>query len=104
MIQFLVTCILWYLSSTVTNNVGKEILISFKYPVTLTMVQFGMCSIFAYIYGTYITKTLKPISKQVIKTTFPLALFQILGHIFASVALTYVTVSFSHTIKVGLES
>lgn len=100
MIRLIITCLLWYLSSAITNNIGKEILLNFRYPVTLTMVQFGLSSIFAFLYGSLVKKSLRPATFQVLMTTIPLSLFQILGHVFSSVALTYVSVSFSHTIKV----
>jgi solute carrier family 35 protein E1 len=102
LLKFLATCICWYLSSAITNNIGKEILGIISFPVTLTIIQFGFLAVFSFIYGTFVTKDLQPISKQILVLTFPLSLFQIAGHIFSTVALTYVTVSFSHTIKVYL--
>ncbi|KAJ3304516.1 suppressor of loss of ypt1 [Kappamyces sp. JEL0829] len=99
MLRFFVTCVLWYASSAITNNIGKEILLEFKFPVTLTIVQFAFVSLFSALYGALVTRTLKPMTWNIIRTTIPLSCFQILGHIFSSVALTYVTVSFSHTIK-----
>jgi Triose-phosphate Transporter family len=89
LLKFVATCISWYLSSAITNNVG-----------TLTIIQFGFLSVFSFLYGTFVTKDLQPFTKQILVLTFPLALFQITGHIFSTIALTYVTVSFSHTIKV----
>ncbi|KAI8927515.1 triose-phosphate transporter family-domain-containing protein [Entophlyctis helioformis] len=101
MIKFYALCLLWYTSSAVTNNIGKQILNEYKHPVTLTYVQFGMVSVFCVLAshaGIGFGKLRRP-SIDIIQTTFPLALFQIVGHILSSVAITYVSVSFSHTIK-----
>jgi hypothetical protein len=40
-----------YLFSSLTNNLGKEILLRFPYPVTLTVAQFGFIGLFTYVYG-----------------------------------------------------
>ncbi|GAA5982279.1 hypothetical protein JCM10908_004812 [Rhodotorula pacifica] len=38
---FISLCCLWYLSSAFSSNTGKSILTRFRYPVTLTFVQFA---------------------------------------------------------------
>ncbi|GAA5855310.1 hypothetical protein JCM8547_009027 [Rhodosporidiobolus lusitaniae] len=38
---FVLLCALWYLSSAFSSNTGKSILTRFRYPVTLTFVQFA---------------------------------------------------------------
>ncbi|GAA5917409.1 hypothetical protein JCM6882_000851 [Rhodosporidiobolus microsporus] len=40
-IGFVLLCSLWYLSSAFSSNTGKSILTRFRYPVTLTFVQFA---------------------------------------------------------------
>jgi hypothetical protein len=40
---------------------------------------------------------------QVVKTTAPLSGFLIMGHVFSSMAISRVPVSFVHTIKVSLQ-
>ena len=40
-----------YVCSSLTNNIGKEILERFRYPVTLTVAQFGFIGMFTYIYS-----------------------------------------------------
>ena len=99
--EIYLTCLVWYSSSTLTSNIGKEILTEFKYPVTLTIIQFGLASFFSWAYGTFFI-SINSVNKKFIIQTFPLALFQIFGHIFSSTALGYIPVSFSHTIKVFL--
>lgn len=43
-------CLLWYISSALSNNSGKSILAHFRYPVTLTMVQFGFVSVYCVMF------------------------------------------------------
>lgn len=40
-VRFASLCALWYTSSALSSNTGKSILNRFKYPVTLTFIQFG---------------------------------------------------------------
>ncbi|GAA5843876.1 hypothetical protein JCM11251_003541 [Rhodosporidiobolus azoricus] len=40
-VGFVLLCSLWYLSSAFSSNTGKSILTRFRYPVTLTFVQFA---------------------------------------------------------------
>jgi len=51
-LRFLVLVACWYACSSLTNNIGKEILQVFTFPVTLTVAQFGFIGVFTYIYGT----------------------------------------------------
>ncbi|KAK4051254.1 hypothetical protein OIV83_003076 [Microbotryomycetes sp. JL201] len=43
-VGFVLLCCLWYLSSALSSNTGKSIMIRFRYPVTLTFVQFAFVS------------------------------------------------------------
>lgn len=100
-VKFLVLCILWYTSSAVSNTLGKQILNEQPYPVTLTFIQFILTSIFSFLYS-YVTRNIQKLDISIIREVGPMAIFQIGGHVFSSLALTYITVSSSHTIKVGL--
>ncbi|KAF3912812.1 hypothetical protein AA313_de0201506 [Arthrobotrys entomopaga] len=101
-------CICWYLSSALTNTSSKSILNAFKQPVTLTIVQFafvtGWCLLLS-IVGHWapiipgIKGGLKYPTKEIIKTTAPLAIFQVGGHITSSFATSRIPVSLVHTIK-----
>ncbi|KAG5459747.1 MAG: hypothetical protein BJ554DRAFT_8299, partial [Olpidium bornovanus] len=140
--KFVAYCMLWYSSSAITNNIGKQILNQFRYPVTLTYVQFGfvagMCFLFSlaprsmggcspspssassgvpsspagrsgatknYSFPARVstsklpTSTLRCPSRATVTATLPLALFQIGGHVFSTVAISRASVSFVHTIK-----
>ncbi|CAG8712602.1 13279_t:CDS:2, partial [Ambispora leptoticha] len=99
-IRFIVYCLLWYASSAITNNSGKQILNQFRYPITLTWVQFGFVLSYCYVFANWMGLTqLKSPTKLILLETIPLSLFQILGHVFSSFATSHVPVSFVHTIK-----
>ncbi|KFH64058.1 hypothetical protein MVEG_09883 [Podila verticillata NRRL 6337] len=93
-------CMSWYLSSAVTNNLGKQLMNQFRYPVTLTFVQFWFVSLFCYIAGAVfkMTKIHRP-SRVIFEMTGPLVVFQVIGHVFSSVAISRVPLSVVHTIK-----
>jgi solute carrier family 35 protein E1 len=74
-------------------------MIEYKWPMTLTMVQFAFVSLFSFIYSRLTRGAIKRPNSRILQATMPLGLFQIVGHCFSSMALTYVSVSFSHTVK-----
>ncbi|KAJ3081102.1 suppressor of loss of ypt1, partial [Quaeritorhiza haematococci] len=101
-VKFIILCFLWYSSSALTNNIGKQILNAYKYPVTLTYVQFAFVAVFAYTIGRFQLfgySSIRTISTDIVTKTAPLSMFQIFGHIFSSIAISYIPVSFAHTIK-----
>lgn len=100
------------MSSALTNTSSKTILNAFPKPITLTLIQFAFvsswCLFFAYL--AYLIPPIKSTipalrqgirypTRDVIATTFPLALFQIGGHILSSEATEKIPVSLVHTIK-----
>jgi hypothetical protein len=103
--RFLINCLLWYLSSSLSSNTGKQIMNHFKYPVTLTFAQFFFvacwCATIEFLFRT--TGIKKP-TKTIIQTIVPLSLFMTVGHILSSVAISRIPVSLVHTIKVSLQS
>ncbi|RKO86459.1 triose-phosphate transporter family-domain-containing protein, partial [Blyttiomyces helicus] len=99
-VRFGVLCLLWYASSALTNNIGKQIMNAYRYPVTLTYVQFGFVAAFCAASARVLRMgRLRRPTRDVVRTTFPLAMFQIIGHVFSSVAISKVPVSVVHTIK-----
>ncbi|CAK7229151.1 hypothetical protein SBRCBS47491_007150 [Sporothrix bragantina] len=105
-------CILWYGSSALTNTSSKSILNAFEKPATLTIVQFAFVSIFCFALSwlARVFPSLKrsmPVLKygirypsaEIVRTTLPLAGFQIAGHLLSSTATTKIPVSLVHTIK-----
>lgn len=100
-LKFILNCCMWYISSSLTNNIGKTIMNVFKYPITLTFVQFGLVAIWCYLISTFFTHThIRTPTKDIVKTIAPLAVFLIIGHVFSSVAISRIPVSLVHTIKV----
>ncbi|KAG0148635.1 hypothetical protein CROQUDRAFT_31795, partial [Cronartium quercuum f. sp. fusiforme G11] len=101
-IRFGLLCCLWYGSSALSSNTGKAILNRFKYPITLTIVQFGFvaiwCALFISIREGGFWGIKKP-TKSTIHGTLTMSLFSITGHIFSSMAIARVPVSTVHTIK-----
>ncbi|KAF9433479.1 suppressor of loss of ypt1 [Entomortierella beljakovae] len=93
-------CLMWYLSSAVTNNIGKQIMNQFRYPVTLTFVQFVFVSLFCFILGSgFRMTTIRKPTIGIMQMTAPLVGFQVVGHVFSSVAISHVPLSVVHTIK-----
>ena len=116
-LKFIFLCVLWYMSSALSNNSAKQILTTFKYPVTLTFIQFGFisgwCTVLAVIqqlrggnsqalFGA--KNGIRYPTKHIILTTLPLSLFQIAGHVFGSLATSQIPVSVVHTVKVSFPS
>ncbi|KAI8335060.1 triose-phosphate transporter family-domain-containing protein [Chlamydoabsidia padenii] len=91
---------MWYIASSLTNNTGKQILNVFRFPVTLTFIQFGLvavcCWMAARLFGA--THIRRP-TMDITRTIVPLAVFLIVGHVFSSIAISRIPVSMVHTIK-----
>ncbi|KAI8357412.1 triose-phosphate transporter family-domain-containing protein [Mortierella sp. GBAus27b] len=93
-------CLCWYLSSAVTNNIGKQIMNQFRYPITLTFVQFWFVSVFCILAGAvFSTMKIRRPTKAILEMTAPLVGFQVVGHVFSSVAISRVPLSVVHTVK-----
>lgn len=110
--KLITLCVMWYWSSALTNTSSKSILTAFDKPATLTIVQFGFVSSYCLLFSslastfpklrTWVPALKHPIrypSHDVIKTTLPLAAFQIGGHLLSSTATSKIPVSLVHTIK-----
>lgn len=100
---FILLCGLWYASSALSSNTGKAILNQFRYPITLTFVQFGFVVFYCFLFMSPLvrfSKLQKP-TWAIIRSTLPMGLFQVGGHIFSSIATSRIPVSTVHTIKVS---
>lgn len=95
-------CCLWYFSSALSSNTGKSIFMVFKFPVTLTLIQFAIISFYCFVYTRPALKlgTLREPTKALLRGVLPMAAFQVGGHVFSSVATSRVPVATVHTIKV----
>ena len=105
-ITFVSLCALWYSSSAMSSNTGKAILNRFRYPVTLTFVQFGFVALYCLLFMSPLVRftRLRAPSKAIFKTTLPMGMFQVGGHMFSSMAISRIPVSTVHTIKVVVPS
>lgn len=129
-VRFASLCALWYTSSALSSNTGKSIMNRFKYPVTLTFIQFGFVAGWCIIVCVGRSKFaqlsakkqnnrghhsralsvgqlhaasgwgIKKPTKKALEGTLVMSGFQIAGHIFSSMAIARVPVSTVHTIKV----
>ena len=101
-VTFVLMCALWYTTSALSSNTGKALLNQFRYPITLTFVQFGFVAFYCILFMSPLvrfSKFRKP-TKEIIQATLPMGLFQVGGHIFSSIAISRIPVSTVHTIKV----
>lgn len=144
-IRFIGLCTLWYASSAMSSNTGKAIMTRFRYPVTLTIVQFFYVAAYCWIVtdGMRLARAapalralvralpgsqgrsaahrrssslhhlassatigvgagslrLRRPTRAILTHTWPMAVFQVGGHIFSSMAISRVPVSTVHTIK-----
>ncbi|KAJ6581819.1 triose-phosphate transporter family-domain-containing protein [Mycena capillaripes] len=100
-LKFVLLCILWYTSSALSSNTGKAIMTQFRYPVTLTFVQFGFVAGYCLIFMSPAVRfsRLRRPTRQIIQSTLPMGMFQVGGHIFSSLAISRIPVSTVHTIK-----
>ncbi len=101
-VRFVFLCSLWYMSSAMSSNTGKVILNHFRFPITLTIVQFAFVSGLSALmcHPMFNLSTLRPPTKSILWKTVPMAAFQVGGHMFSSVAISRIPVSTVHTIKV----
>ena len=105
-VRFVLLCGLWYTSSALSSNTGKAILNQFRYPVSLTFVQFGFVAAYCLFFMSPIirfTRLRRP-TRAILKDTLPMGCFQVGGHIFSSMAISRIPVSTTHTIKVRAQS
>ena len=100
--RFVFLCLLWYSSSALSSNTGKAILIQFRYPLTLTFIQFGFVALYCLIFMSPPIRfsRMRPLTMAIVRDTFPMGVFQVGGHVFSSVAISRISVSTVHTIKV----
>ncbi|KZT25262.1 TPT-domain-containing protein [Neolentinus lepideus HHB14362 ss-1] len=100
-VRFVLLCGLWYMSSAMSSNTGKAILNQFRYPVTLTLVQFGFVAGYCLLFmspAVRFTRLRRP-TREILTATLPMGMFQVGGHMFSSMAISRIPVSTTHTIK-----
>lgn len=100
-VRFLTLCIFWYTTSALSSNTGKAILEQFRYPVTLTIIQFGFvasCCLLIMTPAINFSRLRTP-TVAIMRATLPMGAFQVGGHMFSSMAISRIHVSTVHTIK-----
>ncbi|KAJ9625475.1 hypothetical protein H2204_010337 [Knufia peltigerae] len=110
--KLIALCIVWYMTSALTNTSSKSILNALPKPATLTIVQFASvsfwCLVLTGLSSTFpslkrsipaLRNGLRKPSWDVLSTAFPLSIFQLLGHLLSSYATSKIPVSLVHTIK-----
>ncbi|KAI9448777.1 TPT-domain-containing protein [Lactarius psammicola] len=99
--RFVLLCGLWYASSALSSNTGKAIMNQFRYPVTLTFVQFGFVAVYCLLLMSPFIRfsRLRRPTRAILRDTLPMGCFQVGGHIFSSMAISRIPVSTTHTIK-----
>ena len=101
-LTFILQCCIWYASSAMSSNTGKSIMNQFRYPVTLTFVQFFFVASYCALFMSPLvgfSKFRRP-TRAIFNATLPMGAFQVGGHIFSSMAISRIPVSTVHTIKV----
>lgn len=105
-LRFALLCALWYTTSALSSNTGKAILTQFRFPITLTFVQFGFVAGYCLLFMSPAVRfaRFKTPTRAVFSSTLPMGCFQVGGHIFSSMAISRIPVSTVHTIKVSTAS
>lgn len=101
--MFILLCCLWYMTSALSSNTGKVILSQFRYPITLTFIQFGFVAGYCLLSMSPFIRLsrIRMPTKAIVQNTLPMGLFQVGGHMFSSMAISRIPVSTVHTIKVS---
>ncbi|PKY03979.1 TPT-domain-containing protein [Aspergillus campestris IBT 28561] len=110
--RLITLCLIWYMTSALTNTSSKSILNALPKPVTLTVVQFAFvafwCQLLTRLSNSLpwlknsipaLKNGIRQPSREVLMTALPLAVFQLAGHILSSMATSQIPVSLVHTIK-----
>lgn len=114
-VPLVILCLGWYFSSALANTLAKSILDSFPFPVTLSMVQFGLAVSFglssmqlAKMSSTFSRSLPRGVlsngglqypTKDILMAIAPMGIFQLSGHIFTHMSTQAIPVSLVHTIK-----
>lgn len=101
MSRFILLCSFWYTTSALSSNTGKTILNQWSHPVTLTIIQFAFVAGYCLLFMSPVIQftKLRPPTGAILRSTLPMGMFQVGGHMFSSIAMSKIPVSTVHTIK-----
>ncbi|KAG2338428.1 TPT-domain-containing protein [Suillus weaverae] len=101
MFRFILLCSFWYTTSALSSNTGKTILNQWNHPVTLTIIQFAFVAGYCLLFMSPVIRftKLRPPTGAILRSTLPMGMFQVGGHMFSSIAISKIPVSTVHTIK-----
>jgi solute carrier family 35 protein E1 len=92
----------WYASSSVSNMVTKVLLNRDQNPTTITLCHFFFVTFFSRLYLFYKrgeSRFFDIPEPDRLRVTLPISCAGFVGHWLSALALSYVSVSFTHTIK-----
>ncbi|KAK9684749.1 hypothetical protein RND81_10G229100 [Saponaria officinalis] len=89
----------WYLFNIYFNIYNKQVLKAFHFPMTVTLVQFAVGSVFVIFMWMFNLYKKPNVSGAQLLAILPLAVVHTLGNLFTNMSLGKVAVSFTHTIK-----
>ena len=94
----------WYLASSFSNNLNKQILMVYPHPIILTIAQLGFIALYSFLFLWKTNKLQLLPLHDIIHLVLPLGFINFLSHLLTYSSLANVPVSFMHTIKVSLPS
>lgn len=73
-VQFVLLCALWYATSALSSNTGKVIMLEFRYPITLTFVQFAFVAAYCLLFMSPLVgfSSLRSPTKAIFHSTVPM--------------------------------